>query len=95
MADTVCEYALPTVPPGRLAGLTTIGAAAMVTVYARVPDAPLPSVARTVKLLVPAAVGVPASAPLDALSVSPAGSDPALIAKVYAPLPPVAVIVWL
>ena len=78
LADTACEYALPTLPPGSVVGLRTIGAAAIVTEYARVFEAPLPSVARIVKLLGPTVVGVPEITPLAVLSVSPAGSAPAL-----------------
>ena len=43
------------------------------------PDAA--SVARTVKLKVPAAPGVPLMAPLEAFSASPPGNDPVEIAQ--------------
>ena len=64
-------------PPGSVAGasVTAIGAA-IATLYARVPAAPLLSVARSVKLLLlPAVVGVPARTPAE-VSVRPAGSAP-------------------
>ena len=55
VALTVCEYAVPSVPPGSVAGFTVI-AALIVTLYARAPVAPRPSVAVIVKLLVAAVV---------------------------------------
>ena len=42
----------------------------------------LESVTSTVKLEVPVAVGVPAMIPLEALRLSPAGSDPEVSAQV-------------
>ena len=42
----------------------------------------LESVTVTVKLEVPVAVGVPVMAPLEALRLSPAGSEPEVIAQV-------------
>ena len=92
MADTVCEYAAPSIAVGSVAGFTEI-AALMVTAYAREPVAPNPSVAVIVKLLAAAVVGVPVIAPVAALSESPAGRLPAEILKVYEPLPPVALTV--
>ena len=62
---------MPTMPPGNVTGLTTIGGAAIVTEYAREPEAPLPSVARIVKLLGPGVVGVPEIRPFGALSAVP------------------------
>ena len=56
---------------------------------------PSVSVARTVKSDAPLPVGVPVMAPLLALSDSPAGSAPDETAKVYGPVPPLAVTVWL
>jgi hypothetical protein len=69
----------------------------MTSVSACVPlkGAPVPvllSVALTVKLKLPAAVGVPESAPL-LLKVTPAGSAPLVMANVYGDVPPLAVIV--
>lgn len=46
------------------------------------------SVAVTVKLYAPAALGVPPIAPVDVSSVSPAGSDPAVTANVTGAVPP-------
>ena len=48
------------------------------------------SVTLTVKLEEPAAVGVPAIAPVDAFRLSPAGSVPDKMFQVYGVLPPVA-----
>ena len=44
----------------------------------------------TVKLVVPAAVGVPEITPVDAFRVNPAASDPELTDQVSLPVPPVA-----
>ncbi len=81
VADTVCAYGTPIVPLDRLAGFTAI-AALMVTVKAREPVAPLPSVAVMVKLLAPTALGVPVMAPVEAFSDRPFGSEPALTPNV-------------
>ena len=43
---------------------------------------PMPSLAWTVKLEVPAVVGVPVIAPVEALSDSPAGNDPVVMDQV-------------
>ena len=51
------------------------------------------SVARIVKFATVVLLGVPLITPVVGLSVAHVGKDPALTAKVYAPLPPVAVIV--
>ena len=72
---------MPVVPPGSVAGFTTI-AALMTTLYARVPVAPLLSRARIVKLRVPEVVGVPAISPVEALRVSPVPRLPALTLNV-------------
>ena len=48
------------------------------------------SVICTVKLLVPVAVGVPVIAPVELLSVSPAGKDPFVMLQVTGFTPPVA-----
>ena len=53
----------------------------------------LASVARIVKLATVVLFGVPLMTPVLVLSVAQAGNAPALTAKVYAPLPPVAVMV--
>ena len=79
-------------PLGSVAGFTVM-AALIVTAYACEPVAPKPSVAVTVKLDVAAVVGVPAIAPVAALSESPAGKLPAETLNVYEPLPPVALTV--
>ena len=84
---------MPTVPPGTDAGASAIVGDAIVSAYAFDPvnGPPLPaavlSVAVMVKLNVPPAVGIPESAPAD-VSVTPAGSDPAVTANVYGPVPP-------
>lgn len=54
------------------------------------------SVARTVKLNVPAADGVPVIWPVEELiGFKPVGREPALILQVRAPVPPEACTVWL
>ena len=62
-------------PPGSVAGFNA-SAGLTVNVKAREPVAPLPSVAVTVKLLVPAALGDPVMSPVDALRVRPGASFP-------------------
>jgi len=95
-AVTVWLYARPCVVAGRLAGATDNAAGeATVTEYARDPVAPTVSVAVTVKLNVAALVGVPVTAPVDALSESPVGRLPAVTEKVDAPVPPVTLTDWL
>ena len=54
----------------------------MVIEVAKVAFLPLASVTLAVKLEVPAVVGVPDTTPVDAFSVRPAGSEPALIDQV-------------
>ncbi len=70
------------------------GQAATISAYARVPAQPFASVALTVKLNVPLAVGVPASAPAPD-RFSPFGSAPSVRAKPWGAVPPVAASVWL
>ena len=53
------------------------------------------SVAVIVKFATPAVVGVPVIAPVVVFSDSPVGNAPAVTAKVDAPVPPVALTVWL
>jgi hypothetical protein len=48
------------------------------------------SVTVTVKLNVPAVVGVPVTAPVEGFNVRPGGSEPVVIANVYGGAPPVA-----
>ena len=79
---------------GRAVGATAM-AVLIVTLYAREPVAPVPSVAVIVKLLVPLLLGAPEMRPLKPLSDSPAGNAPALTLNVWLPLPPVAVTFWL
>ena len=72
--------------------------ATVVTVIEVATDAALPApsafAAETVKLTVPGVVGVPLITPVEVLSVKPAGSEPAVTAKVNGPVPPGAM-VWL
>ena len=68
-------------PPGSVAGFNA-SVGLTVNVKAREPVAPLPSVAVTVKLLVPAALGDPVMSPVEALSVRPAGRLPELMLNV-------------
>jgi len=87
-----------TVPGGRTVGKSVmVGQAAglMTKVYCCKPVQPFWSVAVTVKVNVPVAVGVPEIRPLLVIGDSPVGSDPAVMVNVYGPVPPLAVIVWL
>ena len=68
----------------------TVIAALIVTLYARAPVAPRPSVAVIVKLLAAAVVAVPVIAPVAAFKDKPAGKLPADTLNVYEPFPPVA-----
>ena len=74
---------MPTVPPGRLVVTIETGDAAEATgtLYARVAVCPPASLTCNVKLKVPAAVGVPDSAP-DGLNESPAANWPEATLKV-------------
>ena len=73
----------------------------MISVYGRLPvqpglaGPPVASVAVMVKEKLPEVVGVPESAPVEAFKLSPGGRLPAVTAKVYGAVPPLAVIVWL
>ena len=86
-------YATPCVVAGSVAG-AMLSAAAMVIVYERAPVEPSESVAPTEKVNAPAALGVPAIAPVAVFNVSPVGNVP-LGAYVYGPVPPDAVTAWL
>ena len=80
-------------PLGSVA-VVMVSAAVIVMVNDLVAVCP-PPVTLTVKLNVPAAVGVPARLPADVSSVIPAGSAPVDIDQVNVPLPPVAASGWL
>jgi hypothetical protein len=77
------EYELAKVLPGREVVLMETGGKIMIE---RLAEAVLgglfESVTVTVKLEVPVAVGVPVIAPLEALRLSPAGSEPLVSAQV-------------
>ena len=51
---------------------------------------PVESTTCAVKLNVPAVVGVPVIAPVEAFNVNPGGNDPLMIENVYGGVPPVA-----
>src|SRR5947209_2549816 len=73
VAATAWPYATPICPAGSAAGDTTTGGAgSTVRVYARLPEASAGLVAVAAKSNVPAAVGVPVSAP-EPSRASPAG----------------------
>ena len=76
------------------ANVTVCAPGACVNAKALLPEPPLVSVTVTVKLNVPPAVDDPEIKPADE-SVRPAGSAPAVIAKVRAPTPPLAAMLWL
>jgi hypothetical protein len=58
------------------------------------PVQPVTSIACTVNVELPSVVGVPDNVPPES-RLRPAGNVPALLVKVYPPLPPLAVMVWL
>ncbi len=79
-----------TVPSGKEVVVTDT-ALYMVMDSACAAVAELASVTCTVKLLVPAADGVPLITPVPLFNVNPDGSVPALIPQLYGVLPPAAV----
>jgi hypothetical protein len=84
LACSVVEYAVPAVPPGSDVVVTVggCGTAATAMLSAFVPVLFAASVTCTVNDAVPAVVGIPEIAPVDATSVKPAGRVPALIVQV-------------
>ncbi len=72
-----------TVIPGCVMAIATEAAVTVTGVVAE-------SVTETLKLNVPAAVGVPEIAPVELLNVNPVGSAPLAIAKLFVPEPPLA-----
>src|SRR5471030_2180035 len=95
LAVMVWLYAATVDPFGSVVGLRVIvGQVVTLTVYDRVPVQPLLAVALSVKVELPAVVGVPERTPA-VVRVSPAGRVPLDTVKVYGLLPPLAVIVWL
>ena len=94
LATSVCVYDMLTVPSDRDA-VAIERAEYIVIDNARVATAPLLSVTCTVKLLVPAVVGVPLITPVALLRVNPAGSVPTVILHIYGVLPPLAISVAL
>jgi hypothetical protein len=90
---TVCVYAVPTVPRGKgSAGARLIVAQLTVRWYTWLPLQPNASVAKTVNVARPSAVGVPLISP-ELLRVSPLGKLPLLTLYVYGPVPPLALTV--
>ncbi len=87
-AVSVCWYATPATPGGN-DEVVTLSPAVTAIDNCAVAFAELLSVTCSVKVAVLAADGVPAIAPA-VLSVSPAGSAPAVTAHVYPPVPPAA-----
>ena len=81
LASTVCEYAVPLVPPDRVEEvIASVVAPTTIDVAADFVCTGLPlSLTLTVKLEVPLAVGVPEITPLVDARVNPAGRVPALI----------------
>jgi hypothetical protein len=81
----------------RLAVAAVVGATVVTVIELEAEAALAPPnafVAVIVKLAVPDEVGVPLITPVEVLSDSPAGNEPAVIAKVKGPVP-VGVMVWL
>ena len=94
LATNVCEYVAPTIPGGSDDVVTVNGGAVIVILRFCVSVAFELSFTCTVKLGLPAAVGVPVIAPL-AASDRPAGSAPAVLDQLLPPVPPLAESVWL
>jgi hypothetical protein len=90
LAASACEYAVPTVPTGSDDVVIPKPGGLIVNDSAAVAVAEGLSVTFTVKLAVPAAVGVPEIVP-PALRFRPAGSDPPASDQEYGGDPPVAV----
>jgi hypothetical protein len=94
VAATVPEYAVPTVPPGRVVVVMESGVTAGAMVTEKVAEAvPAVGVAESVTVTmtddeVPAVVGVPVMAPVDESMLRPAGNPVA--DQVYGVVPPVA-----
>ena len=88
---TAVAYVVPTIPFGRVVVVivSVAGFMEVVRAFVAVCAGEEESVAFTVKLLGPAAVGVPLIVPVLALRDNPAGSDPTLTDQVIAPVPPV------
>ena len=84
---SVCEYETVRSPPSSDA-VVIDSAALIVTDMVLVGAAPAASVTLTVKLNVPAAVGVPLKTPAE-LKLKPPGTDPELTDHVSVPVPPV------
>ncbi len=97
LAVMILLYATPSVPFGRGGGERVMGgqAGSLITlVYACNPVQPLASVAVTVKVNVPATLGVPDMSPLLESDI-PGASSPAVTMKIYGACPPLAVMVLL
>ena len=90
LACKVVEYAVPTVPLGNDVVVTVGGCAATVIFNTFVPVLFAASVTCAVNDIVPAAIGVPEIAPVDATRLNPAGSVPALTLQLYGAVPPLA-----
>jgi hypothetical protein len=85
------EYGAPIVPPGRVPETVTPVTTAIVSDAVTLKGILLESMALTVKLDVPAAVGVPVMAPFDAPRLSPAGSEPVAMLHTNGAVPPLIV----
>ena len=90
-------YPIPTVPDGSVGGevmLNAEHAAGLIVIVRLLSDVCAPpaqlSVARTVKVEVPIAVGIPLIRPVE-LMFNPAGNDPDITLKVIGACPPDAV----
>jgi hypothetical protein len=92
-AARACEYGVPTVPAGSDDVVIPKAGAVMASESAAVVDTWALSVTRTVKLLVPAAPGVPDIVPL-ADRVNPDGGVPLATVHEYGGVPPEAASAW-
>jgi hypothetical protein len=93
LAVMVCVYATPIVPA--VSGLdgdsVVVGQLIVTFLLALSPVQPDVSVARTVNVYAPDAVGVPDSTPVVGAKLKPVGSEPVCTVKVYEPFAPLAV----
>jgi hypothetical protein len=93
VAPSACEYAFPTIPAGSDDVVILNVGGLIVSDSAAVAETDALSVTRTVKLLGPAAPGVPDTVP-PAERVIPAGNDPLTNDQEYGGSPPEAPSAW-
>ena len=91
VAATLAEYAVPTVPPASVVVENTIAGGAatpIVNVCVELAAGDPESFTVTVNVTLPAAMGVPVIAPVDAFKLNPGGSVPVVTVHVFGATPP-------